>query len=299
MAPRRQKNNLAQERAQVQRKIRNARSKARRLERNGITDLGKHDPFRTTDIGRYNRAQLAAYSRQLDQFTSRKTQLVPNAHGEAMTRENFEKYVRPARERREQARQFFAQIENLPAQADSQGNPDRAGFTIGDQDRRFTPDRGELHNPAANPIHRLDVKESDRFDSEKGLKKAAESVKKQAERGYLKNVRRDTQKLIDDSSLDNMRDSSGNLIRDRLNNLTDQQWGYIWMNRSFSDAMSGYYQSLKDLQSGPQQSMSEEAVRAISADYANDVERIINLTERVMPHGGMVGPQPKPKRRRR
>ena len=276
MAPRK-KNNLQVERDAVRRKVRNAQAKARRLQNNGITSLSNYSPFRpSADISRYNKAQLNAYSRQLDKFTDRNAQFVPDAHGRAMSREKYEKTERLRRARQRNAIDAFERIENVLIRP--------GGVTLGEAEKMSTPDHPQLHDMSANPVKNMGPKDSTAYDSERALTRSTRTLQDQVYRGYLKQIRKDAGHLMNTDSISDLRGSDGVLLVDRIKNLSDEQFSILWNNRSFSDALSAYYESTKNLLSKQQDAtnqkgFSKKALRTSQAAYANDIESLLSSAE--------------------
>lgn len=253
----------------MRRQVRNAQSKIRRLQDKGITTLGKHNPIRDADIGRYNKAQLAAYSRQLSQFTDRKTKFVAGGGGQAIPETLYKRYSKLAAARQQEAKQFFNKIEDytLPSQ----------NTTVGHSSAISDMDRPELHNPSANPIRDLKPRSSKGFTSERAMEKYIKSLEKQNRSGYLKSQRKNGMDLIE-ASLKHHPD--GAAVLKRIRGLNDQQFGILWTSRAYVDAVSLFYESEKDKLRDPgERAFSDEALDTASAVSFNEVSSMLNDAE--------------------
>lgn len=263
------RNNLNEQRQAVRRQVRNAQAKARRLQNKGITNLGDHSPFRSADIGRYNRAQLAAYSRELSKFTDRSSKFVPDANGRAVSEGVYQRYVTLARQRRRNAQDFFRQIEDYQMPG---------GMSIGTASEIMTPDRPELSNPSANPIKDMEPRKPTSFASEGAMKKYIKSLTKQNQKGHLRTIQDQADPLMR-KTLSGMKGADGRPLIDRYKALSPKQIGMLWNIRAAIDAASAYSELDNIMQSDRESPFSEDAMRNMQSAYQSDMDKMIASVE--------------------
>lgn len=229
------KNSAVQaKRQQVLKKHSNAMRKMRRLEKqNGAVVAGtKFDPTRDpSKLKSYTRKQLESYEAGLDNFLSRKTQYVGDAHGRPMVKQLWDRYVR------------LKKAGTAEANAELEANKNIflpfAGQTIGDRVKAMSPDRPHMHNPAVhNKRAAVDLKSS-RIASQDALETLLADAQEKAKPGHkdriLESWRANFAKIAVDAPPD---------IVARTNALTDHQFNILWAFTDFVDELSTRYETI-------------------------------------------------------
>src|SRR5699024_4037458 len=193
--------------------------KAARIRRDlKVNDLGEFAPRVPSlkNIDRYNEKQLDSFIQQSEQYRSRQNQVVrlgSEKNYELITKDRWQQFDRQQRQRRDQARAAFKDIEGLLIPS--------KGQTIGDRRKELLPDRkGQVADnigTMANP------KRPEQITSASAMDRLENELKKYNEGGEHSIVRQKAMDVLD--KMDTYFSAYGaDDIMDQVRDLTDDQF---------------------------------------------------------------------------
>lgn len=216
-------------------------AKINRIRKSAEVEVGgsKYDPRRdVAKIGRYNTRQLQDYISQLNGFTDRKTQFVPDAHKKPIPRAGvtgWSEYKREERKYNAKVNAAFDKVKHL-------FNP-RSGMTLEARMNKMMASRKQAGNRSVNSAYDPPSRNSRTANGEKGLLKMIQEMKTRNERGWMaKNLQRDRDSFR--KMLVKMNVENGALWK-LLDELTPKQFAVVWQYTTLPDALTLNYENYK------------------------------------------------------
>jgi len=190
----------------------------------------KVDPRRSpAKIRHYTTAQLNTYMRELDTFTSRSTQFVPDARRKPMSADKWHTYQKAELAYNQKVKSDFSRIEDIYVP--------RLGMTIGERMDMVTPKHRQAYNPAVNAPYEPPTRKPTNVMSEKALEKLTAAMVKRGTPEHNKQLILDAREqfslmaeVINEPEL-----------RDRISELTDTQFLVAWNYTPLPTALGMWY----------------------------------------------------------
>ena len=247
--------------------------KAARIRRDlKVNDLGEFAPRVPSlkNIDRYNEKQLDSFIQQSEQYRSRQNQVVrlgSEKNYELITKDRWKQFDRQQRQRRDQARAAFKDIEGLLIPS--------KGQTIGDRRKELLPDRkGQL---ADNVGTMANPKRPEQITSASAMDRLENELKKYNEGGEHSIVRQKAMDVLD--KMDTYFSAYGaDDIMDQVRDLTDDQFFALWNINDFANSAANIYENLKNLDDD---AMSADKATMTRMTVEQDASEIRGLIEGV------------------
>lgn len=200
--------------------------------RSGVEVAGtKFDPRISPDrVKRLNSRQLQSYIQRLDSFVSRETQFVPDRQNKPMRGSLMNQYKSLETEYNRRVNTKFDDVKDifLPS----------IGLTIGERMRAMIPEKQQFGNRAVNAPYAPPVRLSKNFDSEQGLKRMIQDMKKRLRTDFeMKQLKRSQREFGQMSNIIKRPD----LVKD-VSDLTPEEFGILWNYTNFATVSSLMYQ---------------------------------------------------------
>ena len=247
--------------------------KAARIRRDlKVNDLGEFAPRVPSlkNIDRYNEKQLDSFIQQSEQYRSRQNQVVrlgSEKNYELITKDRWRQFDRQQRQRRDQARAAFKDIEGLLIPS--------KGQTIGDRRKELLPDRkGQL---ADNVGTMANPKRPEQITSSSAMDRLENELRKYNEGGEHSIVRQKAMDVLD--QMDTYFSAYGaDDIMDQVRDLTDDQFFALWNINDFANSAANIYENLKNLDDD---AMSADKATMTRMTVEQDASEIRGLIEGV------------------
>lgn len=254
-------------RAMANRRHRAATRKISRLKSDaGVNVSGTSvDPRRSrNNIKNYTEKQLRSYINQLDKFTSRSNQYVPDAHRRPIPRSQWRQYQRLEQQYNQSVSQRFSSYRDLPGPT---------GMTIGERMELMTPKFPYMQDRAVNSPYTPINRKSTNVGSARALKRLTAEMRDRVKSGHFDNKISDGREQFDKMS--EMLDAPG--LANRVRGLSDEQFDVLWNYTGFADAISLGYDINKNLLAGNEKRWHGQVLNT-SMSTANE---LVSWAERV------------------
>lgn len=249
-------------RAMANRRHRAATRKISRLKTDvGVNVSGTNvDPRRNrANIKNYTEKQLRSYIRQLDTFTSRKTQYVPDAHRRPVPATRWREYQRLEKQYNAKVQERFANYRDIHLTP--------SGMTIGQRMEFITPSKfPHMQDRAVNtpytPLNRKPTSIGSGRALDQLIKEMKNRVSERYFEGQLSAGReqfKEMMELLDDPGLAR-----------KVSALSDEQFEALWNYTQFPTALSLGYDQAKNLLAGTEKPWSGQALEQ-SMSVANEL----------------------------
>ena len=255
-------------RAEAAKAHRNASKKIsrNRVKRGAEIGGSEFDPRKPmSNIKRYNRKQLDAYIRKLNDFNSRKTQFVPDSKYRPMPADKWRQYKSVEKDMNTQMQKRFASFADrvLPN-----------GMTVAQRLAMTETIHPQMHNPASDAGVREIDRRSKSIRSLQALNKLIIDTKR---RGTPKD--RERIEKANRKSVNSMLDAIGNDDwRKRIAKLSSGQFDILWnASGDFANAMSMYYEITQKLLSGAD--AATRWMESVSKNAVSDIEEFLKWIE--------------------
>lgn len=194
------------------------------------------DPRRSLALVRnYNSKQLAVYIKKVDEFTSRKTQFVPDAKYRPMPIGDWQKYKAAEKTLNDINQKRFKKIKDLKL-------PN--GFTVAQKLSQTDSLHPQMHNPASNSAHREINRRSKTAKSLQALAKLEMDMKNRATPEYRAHLEAQN-RLSVSKMLDVIGDGKMKL---EISALSSEKFNFLWdYSGEFANNLSMSYEALKKM----------------------------------------------------
>lgn len=189
-------------------------------------------------IGRYNKVQLRAQIRKVDNFTSRETAFVPGAGGVPLPRSEWDKYKAAEAKVGLRAATEFDKVADIFIP--------HLGVTVGQRERYNRADRPRGRGEAASRSFPVYARESTDITSAESLRKLTADMNKRLDRRYLPE-RIASQRVQLDEMLKVIGDDK---YREQANQLSDHQFNVLWNYEDLAHRISERYAIVKLMAAG-------------------------------------------------
>ena len=254
--------------------------KAARIQRElGVNDLGKFAPRVPTlkNIDRYNEKQLDSFIKQSEQYRSRQNQVVrlgSEKNYELITKQRWQQFDQQQRQRRDQAKAAFKDIEGLfiPSK----------GQTIGDRRKELLPDRkGQLSDNIGTMAR---PKRPEQITSSSAMDRLEQELKKYNEGGEHSIVRQKAMDVLD--QMDTYFSAYGaDDIMEQVRNLTDDQFFALWNINDFANSAANMYENMKNLDDDTMSADKATMTRMTIEQDASEIRGLIEGVKQIQGNG--------------
>lgn len=244
-------------REEVLRKQRNANAKVSRLRKQGVSiSFTGHDPrTNAKKIARYTTSQLIAYSKRLDEFTSRSNQFVAGAKGTPIPKAKFNEYKRLESLHNRKGAERMEQRGNLKVPG--------SGLTVAEREALGMGIK-KAHGDAANkPFFNIERTPTGIVDIDALIK----DMRKKLDRRYLPNVIKARRNEVEQM----MTQIGTHELQKQINELSDYQFDIMVHESDFMRAASLSY----ELEKMKAASSQQEMIANQYSDALNDLKDYI------------------------
>lgn len=242
---------LAEMRALAHRMHRNATKKISRNNAKRGADIRgtQYDPRRDLrKVKKYNRIQLKAYIRSLQNFNSRRTQFVPDASYKPIPASDWKRYKRAEAMLNAKRRAEFAKVKDVKMPS---------GLTYEQHVAMKQTIHPTMHDPVNTSTEHTISRTSRQVKSLDKLRKMIQDVINRARPGY-KNKVRDQHKKSTEAMLESTGDFA---LAEEIRSLTRKQFDFLWSNGSgfANDLALKYHMMMNFYESGESEMRRHES----------------------------------------
>lgn len=245
-----------------------ATDKVSRLNRQrGVRLSGtKQDPRRArSNINRYTAKQLKSYIGELNQFVSRSTQYVPDAHKRPVPGTLWQQYKALEKRYNAKVEKEFRNVADVHVPSQN--------MTVAERMAMMTPTHRHMADQAVNSPYDPPIRKPSNVASEKGLKRLIKDMQDRLKPSHANKLRSGAYGVLDEMS----RTLNRSDIAAKAKELTPEQFDVLWNYTSFPDRLSlGYDQALKML-SGKDKPYTSQVLELAIDEAESMVEWAANL----------------------
>ena len=211
-------------------------------------------------IKRLTTRQLEVHISRLQQFNSRATQFVPDAHRRPIPAAEFKEYKTAEKMAVKNAQDVFNSVKDIVTSSGTE--------TIGQRRDKMRSDRKLAGNPTVNDPYSPRVRDSKNIANRKALKKLTKDEKRRAEKGWA------------DKELNRQIGEFGKIMgqigdpkmEDAVRSLTPGQFRVLWNDSNFPTALTQKYEINQMLVAGKDKPWFAEVLENAFADIWKEID---------------------------
>lgn len=204
------------------------------------------DPRRDlSKVSKYNTTQLKSYIQELDNFSSRGTQFVPDSQYRPIPKSAWNQYKEAEKALNKLSAAEFNKVKHkkLPG-----------GFTVEQQLAMTESLHPYMHNPASGPDHRGIHRKSKTVKSLESLEKLELDMRKRATPEHRKKLE-EANRISVNKMLDVIGDEA---MRERINKLSSEKFNFMWRySGKFANDMSMTYEAVRKMMEKEKESVGK------------------------------------------